>query len=285
MIKEKLPFKLISFSTGIAAVALSFGFSGKSLSEVRSGTNPTTGVNVTVPNVKVPANTPQTSGARSKKLNFTSSCAKRLYNDLSNRLKKNKEKGTLFEGDKLMNALCKMKVTRKMQENAARTFIRDNFGSDPGPVAGVIKGANSTSPTLLMFGNKSTANGLIPTSVNSNTNAFYAVVGSTPKHPTIYAAGDHIPYHVGLGPQINKELAKKGIKGPLRLVSVSGSIAPLMIIKSGDGRTIGYNFSRNLILDPGVIQKTKFPTSPELSELEARMNWGEFTQASNSKKY
>lgn len=201
-------------------------------------------------------------------------CMRRLSKDLDKLAGESKKTIKARDKEIVLASACTVQVTKGLQVKAARTFIKENFGQDPGNPVNIIPGASPSSPSLILFGDKALASNTLPSSNKKVGRAFYVVTGSTPLHLDIYAGGNSVPSYVGLGPGMHKTLAKLGKKGTFKVVGISGHpVAPTLLLQDSRGRKFGFSYSTSKIRSASTLTKLNYPKPKRSSELETRMNW------------
>ena len=229
-----------------------------------------------VPNAGGQGNRPVT-GNQGNRPNLTQrekECMRRLSKDLDKLAGQTKEAIKARDKEIILGNACTIKVTKGLQIKAARAFIKENFGQDPGNPVNVIPGASPSAPSLILFGDKALASNTLPSSNKKVGRAFYVVTGSTPTHLDIYAGGNSVPSYVGLGPGMHKTLAKLGKKGTFKVVGISGNpVAPSLLLQDSKGKKFGFSYSTSKIYPASTLTKFKYPKPSRSSELETRMNW------------
>lgn len=201
-------------------------------------------------------------------------CMRRLSKDLNKLASQSKKLIKARDKEIVLRSACTVEVRQGLQIKAAREFIKENFGQDPGNPVNVIRGASPSSPSLILFGDKALASNILPSSNKKVGRAFYVVTGSTPTHLDIYAGGNSIPSYVGLGPGMHKTLAKLGKKGTFKVVGISGNpVAPTLLLQDSRGKKFGFSYSNSKILPASRLTKYNYPKPSRITELEARLNW------------
>lgn len=198
----------------------------------------------------------------------------RLNKDFDKITSGTKESVKPKEREIVLAAACTVKVTKSLQIKAAQDFIKTNFGQNPGQPVNFIPGASSSSPSLILFGDKSLASSTLPKTSQKASRSFYVVTGSTPAHLDIYAGGNSVPSYVGLGPRMSQTLAKLGKKGSFQVVGISGNpVAPTLLLKDSSGGEFGFSYSNSKIIPASKLRKFNYPQPSKITELEARLNW------------
>ncbi|KZR80513.1 hypothetical protein PMIT1342_02465 [Prochlorococcus marinus str. MIT 1342] len=269
MTTGKIRVAQIALVGAASTLAIGAGLSHNAQAQLRPDLGaPNTGLQGT------PVDTRTGRGSRPSLSQKQKACMRRLSKDLNKLASQTKESIKARDKEIVLASACTVKVTKGLQIKAARAFIKENFGQDPGNPVNFIRGASPSSPSLILFGDKALASNTLPRSNKKVGRAFYVVTGSTPTHLDIYAGGNSIPSYVGLGPGMHKTLAKLGKKGTFKVVGISGNpVAPTLLLQDSRGKKFGFSYSNSKILPASTLTKLKYPKPSRSSELETRMNW------------
>ena len=280
MTKGKIRVAQIALAGAASTLAIGAGLIHNAQAQLRpdlGGPSTELTPDLSVPNTGLqgtPVDTRTGGGGRPSLSQKEKACMRRLSKDLNKLASQTKTSIKARDKEIVLGSACTVKVTKGLQIKAARSFIQENFGQDPGNPVNVIRGASPSSPSLILFGDKALASNRLPRSNKKVGRAFYVVTGSTPAHLDIYAGGNSIPSYVGLGPGMHKTLAKLGKKGTFKVVGISGNpVAPTLLLQDSRGKKFGFSYSNSKILPASRLTKYNYPKPSRITELEARLNW------------